>query len=159
TLLLQWRAALEQSCSRHCVRLAVSDLSMSKSARSRDASICRTSSPSRRRTGPHGFGSVTIGFRNASTTKINYLVCADPCGELAHRYCGSTTGATWCLQTCNGATMQLEVAQALSLKATATVLSISPRTVHRLIDEKGLPSIRIGRRRLVRRDDLRAWLM
>jgi excisionase family DNA binding protein len=55
--------------------------------------------------------------------------------------------------------MHLEVAQALSLKATATALSISPRTVHRLIDEKGLPSIRIGRRRLVRRDDLRAWLM
>lgn len=47
---------------------------------------------------------------------------------------------------------------ALSLKETAEALSLSRRTLARLVASGALPSLRIGRRRLVRRDALAAWL-
>lgn len=46
----------------------------------------------------------------------------------------------------------------ISLKDTAAILSVSLRTVMRLVADGSLPSVLIGRRRLVRREALRAWL-
>jgi excisionase family DNA binding protein len=48
--------------------------------------------------------------------------------------------------------------QVYSVKKTARILDVSERTVHRLIKRGDLPSIRIGRRRGVRGDDLAALL-
>ena len=55
--------------------------------------------------------------------------------------------------------MQMELSEALSLRAAAQALSVSPRTIYRLIAEQGLPTVRLGRRHVVRRDALRAWLI
>ena len=58
-----------------------------------------------------------------------------------------------------GHVMQMELSEALSLRAAAQALSVSPRTIYRLIAEQGLPTVRLGRRHVVRRDALRAWLI
>lgn len=47
---------------------------------------------------------------------------------------------------------------ALSLEEVARTLGVSQRHVARLIARKELPSLRIGRRRLVRDESLSAWL-
>ncbi len=47
---------------------------------------------------------------------------------------------------------------AVSIQAVAEQLAISSRTVARLIATGDLPSFKIGRRRLVRIEALRAWL-
>lgn len=44
------------------------------------------------------------------------------------------------------------------LKEVADTLCVSLRTVMRLVADGQLPSVLIGRRRLVRRETLRAWL-
>lgn len=46
----------------------------------------------------------------------------------------------------------------VSLKEVADTLCVSLRTVMRLVAEGELPSVLIGRRRLIRRETLRAWL-
>lgn len=46
----------------------------------------------------------------------------------------------------------------MTLKDVADTLSISLRTVMRLVADGALPSVLIGRRRLIRRETLRAWL-
>lgn len=46
----------------------------------------------------------------------------------------------------------------VGIKALAAYLSVSTRTVHRLIAGGMLPSIQIGRRRLVSREAARTWL-
>jgi excisionase family DNA binding protein len=46
----------------------------------------------------------------------------------------------------------------MTLKDVADTLSISLRTVMRLVADGELPSVLIGRRRLIRRETLRAWL-
>ena len=46
----------------------------------------------------------------------------------------------------------------MTLKDVADTLSISLRTVMRLVADGDLPSVLIGRRRLIRRETLRAWL-
>ena len=46
----------------------------------------------------------------------------------------------------------------MTLKDVADTLSISLRTVMRLVADCALPSVLIGRRRLIRRETLRAWL-
>lgn len=48
--------------------------------------------------------------------------------------------------------------EALSVRDVAERLAVSTRHVHRLIARRELPSLRVGRRRLVRRETLRAWL-
>lgn len=47
---------------------------------------------------------------------------------------------------------------AVSIQAVAEQLAISTRTVARLIANGDLPSVKIGRRRLIRVEALRAWL-
>lgn len=47
---------------------------------------------------------------------------------------------------------------ALSVRDVAETLAVSTRHVQRLIARQELPSIRVGRRRLIRRESLRAWL-
>lgn len=46
----------------------------------------------------------------------------------------------------------------VSLKEVADTLCVSLRTVCRLVADGDLPSVLIGRRRLIRRETLRAWL-
>lgn len=46
----------------------------------------------------------------------------------------------------------------MTLRDVADTLSISLRTVMRLVADGALPSVLIGRRRLIRRETLRAWL-
>ena len=46
----------------------------------------------------------------------------------------------------------------LSISEAAEALAVSQRHIARLIASQQLPSIKIGRRRLMRRDALRAWL-
>lgn len=46
----------------------------------------------------------------------------------------------------------------VSLKEVADTLCVSLRTVMRLVADGDLPSVLIGRRRLIRRETLRAWL-
>ena len=46
----------------------------------------------------------------------------------------------------------------VSLKEVADTLCVSLRTVMRLVADGELPSVLIGRRRLIRRETLRAWL-
>lgn len=46
----------------------------------------------------------------------------------------------------------------LTIHETADALAVSPRHIARLIARQELPSIKIGRRRLIRREDLRSWL-
>ena len=46
----------------------------------------------------------------------------------------------------------------LSVNATAAVLAVSTRHVKRLIVSGELPSLKIGRRRLVRRQDIVAFV-
>lgn len=45
-----------------------------------------------------------------------------------------------------------------SIKETAARLSISERQVYRLISREELPSFLLGRRRLIRREAILAWL-
>ena len=45
-----------------------------------------------------------------------------------------------------------------SIAETAKVLGVSERHVARLIAARAIPSVRIGRRRLVRRAALKGWL-
>ena len=47
---------------------------------------------------------------------------------------------------------------ALSVRQCAAALSVSERQVYVLAARDGLPTIRLGGRRLIRVDDLRAWL-
>lgn len=47
---------------------------------------------------------------------------------------------------------------ALAISEAARRLAISSRTIHRLIQRGELPSILIGRRRLIRRSSLADWL-
>ncbi len=55
--------------------------------------------------------------------------------------------------------MQTEIQDAcISLGHLAERLSLSQRTIHRLIKRGELPTLKIGRRRLVRLADLRKWL-
>lgn len=55
--------------------------------------------------------------------------------------------------------MQLEIESALiSISHLAERLSLSRRTIHRLIAKGELPTLKVGRRRLVRLSDLRHWL-
>ncbi len=44
-----------------------------------------------------------------------------------------------------------------STKEAAAVLSVSERTVRNWIERRGLPSIKVGGRRLIRVRDLGAW--
>lgn len=46
----------------------------------------------------------------------------------------------------------------LSIAETATALAVSQRHVARLLARQELPSIKIGRRRLIRREALKAWI-
>ena len=46
----------------------------------------------------------------------------------------------------------------LGLNSAAEKLAVSRRTVVRAIEADDLPSVKIGRRRLVRREALLAWL-
>ena len=46
----------------------------------------------------------------------------------------------------------------LTVSETAEALALSARTVNRMLARHELPSIKIGRRRLIRRDALRTWL-
>lgn len=48
--------------------------------------------------------------------------------------------------------------EALSVEDVAKRLAVSTRHIHRLIARRELPSMRVGRRRLIRREALRAWL-
>ena len=55
--------------------------------------------------------------------------------------------------------MQTDVEAALiGINHLAQRLGLSRRTVHRILARGELPSIRIGRRRLVRLSELRRWL-
>jgi excisionase family DNA binding protein len=47
---------------------------------------------------------------------------------------------------------------ALSIRQCATTLSVSERQVYILAERDGLPTVKIGGRRLIRVADLRAWL-
>ena len=47
---------------------------------------------------------------------------------------------------------------ALSIRQTAEALSVSSRQVYVLAEREGLPTIKIGGRRLIRVADLQAWL-
>jgi len=47
---------------------------------------------------------------------------------------------------------------ALSIRQTADALSVSSRQVYIMAARDGLPTIKLGGRRLVRVADLRAWL-
>jgi excisionase family DNA binding protein len=47
---------------------------------------------------------------------------------------------------------------AYSIPQAAAALSVSPRQVYILAERDGLPTVKIGGRRLVRVADLRAWL-
>jgi len=47
---------------------------------------------------------------------------------------------------------------ALSISQAASALSVSERQIYVLAARDGLPTIKIGGRRLVRVDDLREWL-
>ncbi|MBA3914018.1 MAG: helix-turn-helix domain-containing protein [Acidobacteriales bacterium] len=42
----------------------------------------------------------------------------------------------------------------VSIKEAAALLSINPRTVHALVNQKTLPSIRLGRRKMIRVADI-----
>jgi excisionase family DNA binding protein len=46
----------------------------------------------------------------------------------------------------------------LTIQQTAAELLVSPRTVERLIREGTLGSVKVGRRRLIRREQLEAFL-
>ena len=46
----------------------------------------------------------------------------------------------------------------LSIKAACHVSGLSPATLHRKILEGSLPSIKVGKRRLVMKADLQDWL-
>ena len=55
--------------------------------------------------------------------------------------------------------MQFEAENALiGVKALSEHLAISTRTLHRILKSGTLPSILLGRRRLVRRSALETWL-
>ncbi len=55
--------------------------------------------------------------------------------------------------------MQTDIESALiGISHLAERLGLSRRTVHRILARGELPSIRIGRRRLVRLSELRRWL-
>ena len=55
--------------------------------------------------------------------------------------------------------MQAELESALiGITQLAERLGLSRRTIHRVLARGELPSIRIGRRRLVRLSELRRWL-
>ena len=51
-----------------------------------------------------------------------------------------------------------ENALVLSIPETAHALAVSPRHIARLVASGELPSIRLGRRRVIRREALRSWL-
>ena len=46
----------------------------------------------------------------------------------------------------------------VGLKALADHLAISIRSIHRLVASGALPSVKIGRRRVVSRDAIKDWL-
>jgi len=46
----------------------------------------------------------------------------------------------------------------LTVAETADALRVSPRSIYTLAERQGLPTIRLGGRRLVRRADLEAWI-
>ena len=46
----------------------------------------------------------------------------------------------------------------LSVAEAAAVIGVSPRQIYTLAHKAGLPTIRLGGRRLVRRADLEKWL-
>lgn len=46
----------------------------------------------------------------------------------------------------------------IGIKTLAEKLGLSTRTIHRLLAKGELPSLHVGRRRLIRTDDARAWL-
>ena len=55
--------------------------------------------------------------------------------------------------------MQADIEGSLiGLKHLADKLAVSRRTVHRIIERGELPTLKIGRRRLVRLAELRRWL-
>lgn len=55
--------------------------------------------------------------------------------------------------------MQSEIESALiGIGQLAQRLSLSRRTIHRIIASGELPTLKVGRRRLVRLSDLRHWL-
>jgi len=47
---------------------------------------------------------------------------------------------------------------ALSIRQCAAALSVSERQIYVLAERDGLPTVKIGGRRLIRVADLRAWL-
>jgi len=46
----------------------------------------------------------------------------------------------------------------LTVAETADALRVSPRQIYNLARDAGLPTIRLGGRRLIRRADLEAWI-
>jgi len=46
----------------------------------------------------------------------------------------------------------------LSVAETAALIGVSPRQIYNLARDAGLPTIRLGGRRLIRRADLERWL-
>lgn len=46
----------------------------------------------------------------------------------------------------------------LSVSEAAALIGVSPRQIYTLAHKAGLPTIRLGGRRLIRADDLRRWL-
>ena len=48
--------------------------------------------------------------------------------------------------------------EAFSIRDVADRLNVSTRHIQRLIARGELPSLRVGRRRLIRRESLRTWL-
>ena len=55
--------------------------------------------------------------------------------------------------------MQSDIESALiGISHLAERLGLSRRTIHRILSRGELPSLQIGRRRLIRLSDLRAWL-
>lgn len=48
--------------------------------------------------------------------------------------------------------------QSVDIRYVAERLAVSARTIHRLIASGELPSFKIGRRRLIRHEALKAWI-
>jgi excisionase family DNA binding protein len=74
-------------------------------------------------------------------------------------YSGQLKTQKWDQPRTNGVEMRSEIVGAcIGINHLAERLGLSRRTVHRILARGELPSIRIGRRRLVRLSDLRRWL-
>jgi excisionase family DNA binding protein len=54
--------------------------------------------------------------------------------------------------------VELSEKLALTLSEVADLLGVSRRGIYNLISREGLPSVKLGGRRLVRRADLERWL-